>query len=206
MNAAKPRKVRDGLALKIVDVGPDRLQAYAGVPIAYQVESILKIDLLDGGLGGAGLEEVQIAPAYLKDYDAGQDSGPLSWPEKFDLKNFGFFLALDGDRPVGAAAAVYDSPDIHMLCGRRDMAVLWDIRVRPESRRSGIGARLFEHAAQWARAKNCRLLKIETQNVNVPACRFYSRMGGRLGEINRYAYAGHPGVAQEVMLIWYLDL
>jgi GNAT superfamily N-acetyltransferase len=93
-----------------------------------------------------------------------------------------------------------------MLGGRRDMAVLWDIRVRPEARRSGIGARLFEHAAQWARERNCRLLKIETQNVNVPACRFYSRMGGRLGEINRYAYAGHPGVAHEVMLVWYLDL
>ena len=64
MNAAKPRKVRDGLALKIVDVGPDRLQAYAGVPIAYQVESILKIDLLDGGLGGAG---VSLSPGLVVD-------------------------------------------------------------------------------------------------------------------------------------------
>jgi GNAT superfamily N-acetyltransferase len=198
--------VLDGLALEIADVGPDRLRDYADVPIAFRVESILKLDLLDGGLGGAALKEVQIAPAYIKDYDAHPDGGPLGWPEKFDLENFGFFLALDGDRPVGAAAAVYDSAGIHMLCGRRDMAVLWDIRVRPEARRSGIGARLFEHAVKWARARNCRLLKIETQNVNVPACRFYSGMGCRLGEINRYAYAGHPQVAHEVMLVWYLDL
>lgn len=194
------------MPLEIVDVGPDRLEDYAGVPIAFQVESILKVDLVDGGLGGARLDEVQIAPAYLKDYDAGPEDGPLSWPKKFDIKNFGFFLALDGGRPVGAAAAVYDSPGIHMLSGRRDMAVLWDIRVRPGVRRSGIGARLLEHTASWARGKDCRLLKIETQNVNVPACRFYSRMGCRLGEINRYAYAGHPGVAHEVMLVWYLDL
>ena len=194
------------MAVEIVDVGPDRLADYAGVPIAFQVESILKVDLVDGGLGGAKLTDVQIAPAYLKDYDAGPESGPLSWPGKFDVENFGFFLALDGDRPVGAAAVVYDTPGIHMLGGRRDMAVLWDIRVRPEVRRTGIGARLLEHAARWARARNCRLLKIETQNVNVPACRFYSRMGGRLGEINRYAYAGRPGVAHEVMLVWYLDL
>jgi GNAT superfamily N-acetyltransferase len=198
--------VREVLDSEIVDVGADRLADYADVPIAFQVESILKVDLVDGGLGGARLTDIEIAPAYIKDYDAGPDGGPLSWPKKFDIKNFGLFLALDGDRPVGAAAAVYDTPDIHMLCGRRDMAVLWDIRVRPEDRRKGVGARLFEHAARWARAKNCRLLKIETQNVNVPACRFYSGMGARLGEINRYAYAGHPGVAHEVMLVWYLDL
>ncbi len=194
------------MAPEIVGIGPDRLETYAGIPIAFQVESILKLDLVGGGMGGAGLEEVPIAPAYLKDYDAGQGNGPLSWPEKFDLTNFAFFLALEGDRPVGAAAVVYDSPGIHMLCGRRDMAVLWDIRVRPCFRRSGIGARLFEHAAGWARGKHCRLLKIETQNVNVPACRFYHSLGGRLGEINRYAYAGHPGVAHEVMLVWYLNL
>ncbi len=194
------------MALKVVEVGPDRLEDYAGVPISFQVESILKIDLVDSGLGGATLEEVPIKPAYLKDYDAGEDGGPGRWPERFDLAKFAFFLALDGNRPVGAAAAVYDTPDIHMLSGRRDMAVLWDIRVRPDVRRSGIGARLFEGVVEWSRGKQCRLLKIETQNVNVPACHFYSRMGGRLGEINRYAYAGHPGVAHEVMLVWYLNL
>jgi GNAT superfamily N-acetyltransferase len=206
MNAEGAGKTLDQSSVEIVDAGPERLADYADVPIAFQVESILKVDMLDGGLGGARLTDVQIAPAYLRDYDAGPESGPLSWPEKFDIKNFGFFIALDGDRPVGAAAAVYDTPGINMLDGRSDMAVLWDIRVRPEVRRKGIGAMLFEHAARWARARNCRLLKIETQNVNVPACRFYHRMGGRLGEINRYAYAGHPGVAHEVMLVWYLDL
>jgi GNAT superfamily N-acetyltransferase len=197
---------RDPLALEVVEVGPDRLGDYAGVPIAFQVESILKIDLVDGGLGGAGLEEVQTEPAYLKDYDAGEEGGPRRWPERFDLEKFAFFLALEGDRPVGAAAAVYDSPEIHMLSGRRDMAVLWDIRVRPEVRRECIGVLLFDRVVEWSRGKQCRLLKIETQNVNVPACRFYSRMGGRLGEINRYAYASHPGEAHEVMLVWYLDL
>jgi len=189
-----------------MEVGPDRLEDYAGVPISFQVESILKIDLVDGGMGGAGLEEVSIKPAYLKDYDAGEEGGPLRWPERFDLEKFAFFLALEGDHPVGAAAVVHAAPGIHMLCGRRDMAVLWDIRVRPEARRNGIGALLFRRVAEWSRARRCRLLKIETQNVNVPACRFYRRMGGRLGEINRYAYAGQADVAHEVMLVWYLDL
>ena len=65
---------------------------------------------------------------------------------------------------------------------------------------------LFRHAADWTRCKGFRLLKIETQNINLPACRFYLKQGCRLGEINRYAYATDPEVAHEVMLVWYLDL
>ena len=47
---------------------------------------------------------------------------------------------------------------------------------------------------------------IETQNINVNACRFYAKQGCKLGGINRYGYGDHPQVKHEVMLIWYLDL
>jgi ribosomal protein S18 acetylase RimI-like enzyme len=92
-----------------------------------------------------------------------------------------------------------------MLRERTDMAALWDIRVHPDWRGQGIGRRLFHAAARWARARGCRLLKIETQNVNVRACRFYQRMGCRLGAIDRYGYA-EPEYAHETVLLWYLDL
>ena len=49
-------------------------------------------------------------------------------------------------------------------------------------------------------------MKIETQNTNVPACRFYQRMGARLGEIHRFGYVAVPAVAGEVMLNWYIKL
>lgn len=52
----------------------------------------------------------------------------------------------------------------------------------------------------WAAARGCRQLKIETQNVNVPACRFYARQGCVLGAINRFAYREFP---DEVQLLWY---
>ena len=93
-----------------------------------------------------------------------------------------------------------------MLVGRKDLAVLWDIRVHPDRRRSGIGTQLFKHAVKWAQSRGCTQLKIETQNINVPACEFYVKQGCHLGEINRYGYAGHQDVQHEVMLIWYLDL
>jgi len=44
---------------------------------------------------------------------------------------------------------------------------------------------------------------VETQNVNVPACRFYARMGCVLGGIHRFAYPELPG---EARLLWYKAL
>ena len=52
---------------------------------------------------------------------------------------------------------------------------------------------------------DCTHLKIETQNINVPGCRFYASQGCRLGEINQFGYAD-PRVSHETMLVWYLDL
>ncbi len=52
-------------------------------------------------------------------------------------------------------------------------------------------------------AHECAELKIETQNINVPACRFYARQGCRLSAIVSHAYAEFP---DEIQLIWRLAL
>jgi GNAT superfamily N-acetyltransferase len=124
------------------------------------------------------------------------------------MRNWGFLLARlsQTDRPIGGAAIAWNTNGVNMLEGRSDLAVLWDIRVRPEHRGHGIGTLLLARSADWARRYGCTLLKIETQNVNVPACRFYASQGCDLGVIHRHAYAGQPHVAHETMLIWYLRL
>lgn len=192
--------------VEIREMGIDTLPLYAEIPIAFRVESMLRVDLVDGGLGGIRLHEERVATPYVKDYDAHEDGGPERWPKRFDLRNWGIFFASDGNRPVGGAVVAFNTPGVHMLAGRTDLAVLWDIRVHPDSRRYGIGTKLFRHAADWSRERGCRHLKVETQNINLPACRFYARQGCKLGQIDRYGYAGHPEVGHEVMLIWYLDL
>jgi GNAT superfamily N-acetyltransferase len=110
----------------------------------------------------------------------------------------------DTERPAAAAIVAFDTTGVNLLEERRDLSVLWDVRVCPEYRGAGIA--LFRHTAEWSRRHGCRQMKVETQNVNLPACRFYQRMGCRLGEIRRFGYAGVPAVAHEVMLCWYLDL
>jgi GNAT superfamily N-acetyltransferase len=107
-----------------------------------------------------------------------------------------------GGAAVASGAPVYPIDRFQ----RADLAVLWDIRVHPEYRRRGIGTRLFEYAADWARGKGFGQLGVETQNVNVPACRFYVSQGFVLGAIHRFGYAGCSDVADEVMLLWYADL
>ena len=189
--------------IQILEIPPERLPEYDRVPSSFLVRSILEPELVDGGLGGMTLHEVPVEQPYVKDYDSYGEL-PSDWPQKFDIRNWGFFLALDGRRPVGAAAVAFDTTGVFMLETRRDLSVLWDLRVRPEVR--GAGIPLFRRAAAWSRARGCVQMKIETQTINVPACRFYQKMGARLGEIRRFGYAAIPAVAREVMLNWYLDL
>ena len=46
-------------------------------------------------------------------------------------------------------------------------------------------------------------MKIETQDVNVSACRFYAAMGCELGAINRGVYTSLP---DETQFLWYKKL
>ena len=195
------------MSVKIQQITPGGLPLYATVSIAYEVTSVYRVESIADGLGGLVFIEEQVAP-YFKDYDAQAqgDDRPDRWVHQFDLSKWGFFMAMDGERAAGGAAVVLNSPEVHMLENRSDLAVLWDLRVQPEQRRKGIGRWLFQQAVEWARVQGCTQLKIETQNVNVPACRFYARQGCHLGAVLRYGYSGCPDVAHETMLLWYLDL
>lgn len=178
------------------------LAEYARVPIAFEVRSVLDVDVRDGGLGGFMLSERAVEAPYAKDYDA-LDGGPARWPARFDLSKWGLLAARRDGVLVGGAALAFDTPGVDMLEGRRNLAVLWDIRVAPEARGQGVGAALFRAAAAWAAERGCRWLKVETQNVNVPACRFYARQGCALGAIHRFAY---PELPHEIQLLWYREL
>ena len=194
------------MSAEIREVGQESIPQIAAVPIRFTVESVLRVVEIDGGLGGLALREEPLRRPYVKDYDQYDDESPATWAERFDVSKWGFFLAREGETPVGAAAVAFDTAGVDILAGQKDLVALWDIRLRPEHRRRGVGTDLFARAIEWARAKNCRHLKIETQNINVPACRFYARQGCRLGAIDRHGYGGDPRVAGETMLLWYLDL
>ena len=191
------------MPVQIVEIGPGDLREYGRIPSRFEVKASLQVELIDGGLGGVLLKQVAVETPYWKDYDASGDT-PVDWPTSFDVSNWGFFLAKDRGRAVGGAAVAFASTGTDMLEGRKDLSVLWDLRVRPEYR--GVGIALFRHAAGWSRKHGCLQMKVETQNTNLPACRFYQRMGCELGEIHRFGYVNVPEMKHEVMLCWFLDL
>jgi GNAT superfamily N-acetyltransferase len=88
---------------------------------------------------------------------------------------------------------------VRLVDGKGGDAVLWDLRVHATSRGMGVGAALFQAAAHWATGRGCRRLMVETQNINVPACRLYAGQGCRLERAEPGAYSELP---TEVRLIW----
>jgi ribosomal protein S18 acetylase RimI-like enzyme len=192
------------MSFTVEECGPECLAEYGAIPITFRVESILRVEELGGGLGGLALREEAVAEPHTKDYDA-LGERVEDWPHRFDVSNWAFLIAREEGQAIGGATVACRTPGLDMLQGRTDLAVLWDIRVHPDHRRRGVGRALFQHAAAWARTRSCTQLKIETQNNNVRACRFYAAQGSRLGAIVKHAYTD-PEVAEEAMLLWFLEL
>ena len=178
---------------------------YDMIPMKVHVSSHYKIEKINRGLGGFQLIETPVEP-YIKDFCIGKDESVTRW-EKWDISNWAFFMAFDGERPVGAATVVTRTKEINMLSGRDDLAVLWDIRVADDYKHQGIGQALFDIAVKWSREQGIVQMKIECQNNNVPAVKFYHKQGAVLSAIDEYAYYNDlPEFRHEVQFIWMLNL
>ena len=177
----------------------DRLAEHGSISIAFRVERVLALRLVDGGLGGMALTETVVPQPWVKDYDDIEGEGPTRWARRFDVRNWGLVAAFDGAARVGGAVIAYDSPGVNLRRGRRDRAILWDLRVGSEVRGQGVGTALFQAAEGWARERGVGTLEVETQNINVPACRFYRSVGCTLASIDTRAY---PDLPDEAQLMW----
>ena len=138
--------------------------------------------------GGVVRYEVVPVPAYEKSYARDDLSGHLDNPEK------AVFLAyLDGS-----------------VAGRVVLSVGWnrytwidDIAVDARSRRTGVGRALMDQTVAWTIRLGLPGIRAETQNNNVPACKFYEACGFRLGGFDRDLYRGLDVGTTEVALFWY---
>lgn len=191
------------MEIEIIDEPMSKLPEHGAISISFQVESVLEVNPLEGGLGGMALDERIVDHPYIKDYDAIKGEGPSRWLTEFDLTNWGLLAAYVEGRRIGGAVIAHNTADVDLLERRTDLAALWDLRVEPAMRRSGVGRSLFAAAEDWARERQCTELQIETQNVNVPACRFYLSMNCALRSIDRLAY---PDLPDEARLLWIKEL
>jgi ribosomal protein S18 acetylase RimI-like enzyme len=173
------------------------------ISISFVVDRVLDVSTPRNGLGGIVLTERPVAEPYEIDHDSREGEGPTRWPKRFDVSDWGLVFAEVDSMKVGGALIAWNTPNLFMLEGRRDIAALWDLRVQPEFRGRRVGSRLVEATETWAAAKGCRSVTIETQNVNVRACEFYARCGYDLRSIDRFAYDDLP---EETRLIFRKEL
>ncbi|MCW5548231.1 MAG: GNAT family N-acetyltransferase [Opitutaceae bacterium] len=188
------------MKFEIIEEPITALAEHACIPIKFVVRSVFDLTEEPDTGPGMRMKERALESPYVKDYDAIKGEGPTRWAKRFDVTNWGLISAWLGGTRVGGTVIARDTPGVDLLEGRHDLAVLWDLRVATDCRGQGVGSALFRAAEEWGAARGCRQLKVETQNINVPACRFYQRMGCKLGAANRGAYPEFP---DEVQLLWY---
>jgi ribosomal protein S18 acetylase RimI-like enzyme len=189
--------------IEIAVEGADSLREYASISIAFRLVEVLDPDLAANADDLLPFRSSVLAVPLVKDYDAYPGNHPLDWPARFDVRDWGVLAARSGDRRVGGAVIIAHSPDVEMLEGRDDLALLWDIRVAPPARRRRVGTALLAAGELLARTRGARVLKVETQNTNVPACRFYASHGFALGAVHRGVY---PELPREIQFLWYKAL
>jgi len=85
-------------------------------------------------------------------------------------------------------------------------AFIWNIMLDESIRGQGVGRALFERAVRWGRQQGYRALVMETQTNNVPACKFYARMGCELGGIRDSYYTNNDIERGEVAIFWVYKL
>jgi ribosomal protein S18 acetylase RimI-like enzyme len=91
------------------------------------------------------------------------------------------FGAYDGDTLVGLAIAERHDWNNSLW--------VWEFHVAELHRGQGIGRRLMEALVGAAHTANVRIIVCETQSANVPAIRFYRRMGFELDGVDMSYYS-----------------
>jgi GNAT superfamily N-acetyltransferase len=130
-------------------------------------------------------------PPYQKEYG----------PRRTDFAEYGsdhnkmIFLAYVNDELAG---------EVRISKSWNKFALLDDFVVENRYRRQGVGRALIQRCVDWAKGKGFPGLTLETQNINVPACRLYESCGFELRGFDTHLYKGLDPSTDEIALYWYL--
>jgi len=185
------------------EVDKSYFELYDKVEMNVPVRSKYIVERIDSGLGGVLLKEVKVEP-YTKDLSIYERA--IEYEKQFDISNWRFYMAFDGDMPIGAMTIAGTTNGMNMLAGRDDACVLWDIRVDDAYKYQGVGQKLLDMGIFGAKEDGYRQMIIECQNNNIPACKFYKKQGAVLSKIDMYAYYSEPEIRDEIQFVWYLDI
>ena len=88
----------------------------------------------------------------------------------------------------------------------RSAANVWHILIDRAYRRQGFGTQLMQRVIDWARSARLRGIVCETQTNNLPACRFYQRLGFQMCGIDDHFYTNEDVAVKEVAVFWWYEV
>ena len=153
--------------------------------MSFTATSKLVLKAEDGKLGYT-VEEI---PPYKKNYGPRQNN----FDEYEHDPNKVIFLAYMNGELAG---------EVRLSKNWNRFALLDDFAVEPKFRRQGVGRALIQRCIAWAYEIGFPGLTLETQDINVPACKLYENCGFELRGFDTYLYKATN--LPEIALFWYL--
>ncbi|MFE1628904.1 GNAT family N-acetyltransferase [Brevibacillus reuszeri] len=132
-------------------------------------------------------EEIFTEPYYKEYEDEEIDISYIDEPDK------AVFLYYDDKNCVG---------QIKLCINWNGYALIEDIAVAKDWRQKGIGTILLQKAIEWAIQNNLAGVMLETQDVNISACRFYAKNNFVIGGVDNMLYSTFQ-TAHEKAVFWY---
>lgn len=80
--------------------------------------------------------------------------------------------------------------------------IIDDIAVRQCARKMGVASSLIDRAMTWAINNNLKGFMLETQDINLAACKLYLHNGFKIGAVDTMLYSNFE-TKDEQALIWY---
>lgn len=131
--------------------------------------------------------EELFAEPYIKHYDDEElDISYVNDPDK------AVYLYYERQACIGR---------IKLCANWNGFALIEDIAVAKDGRQKGIGTLLMNKAIEWAKQQKLLGLMLETQDINVAACRFYAKNGFQIGGVDTMLYTKF--FANEMAVFWY---
>src|SRR5690554_836230 len=119
-------------------------------------------------------EEIFSEP-YFKEYE--DDDIDISYIEEEDKVVFFYYAE---NNCIGR---------IKICSNWNGYAIIKDIAVAKEYRKNGVGTALLNKAIEWAMDNNFGGLMLETQDINLSACRFYTKNHFVIGAVDTMLYS-----------------
>lgn len=156
---------------------------------SFLVDSILDIKFSNN----AFWHTVKKVPSYTKKYESGRMVNDYTDYLNHPTQTI-FFALVEG-----------------VVVGKIIIKEYWNnyayidfIIVDLQYRKFGIGRKLINEAKVWAKRHDMKGIMLETQNINVKACKFYESCGFKIGGVDQYLYKGLHNDTSEIALFYYL--